>query len=147
MRAEAVAPPEADTAPRPHSGAAGAPAAPARAGSSSRFAVALRAALDEIGAASGDTVGPVPAVTVAALGVRDAYTDTADGRGPRHDSAAAGRPVPVHLYGRQVIVGPWPAAPGATERADRAGCAICLRRRWQGVRLSFPFRLRVPATC
>ncbi|MGW4704560.1 TOMM precursor leader peptide-binding protein [Streptomyces sp. NPDC004285] len=88
----------------------------------------MRAALVELGAA--------PAVAVAALGVRDAYADPADGPGPREGAAAAGLPVPVHLYGRQVLVGPRPAASGAT---GRAGCATCLRRRWQGVR-SVPLR-------
>ncbi|MFB6635444.1 3-carboxy-cis,cis-muconate cycloisomerase, partial [Streptomyces sp. NPDC056362] len=68
---------------RARSGAAGAPGAPARAGSASRFAVALRAALDELGSppgrnagpvpdepgsARGGTAGPVPAVAVAAPG-------------------------------------------------------------------------------
>ncbi|MFD9648879.1 hypothetical protein ACFWWN_36090, partial [Streptomyces sp. NPDC059082] len=78
----------AGTATRARSGAAGAPGAPARAGSASRFAVALRAALDELGSppgrnpgpaldelgpSRGETAGPVPPVAVTALGVRDAY--------------------------------------------------------------------------
>ncbi|MFJ6577125.1 TOMM precursor leader peptide-binding protein [Streptomyces sp. NPDC091368] len=58
---------------------------------------------------------------------------------PPHGSAPGDPPVPVHLYGRQVLVGPWPAPSGAGGRAGRAGCATCLRRRWQGVR-SVPLR-------
>ncbi|MFE6854627.1 hypothetical protein ACFVDH_28010, partial [Streptomyces sp. NPDC057674] len=88
MRAETVAPPQGRSARPPHadtsgtsntsvssdgSGSSGVPGTGARAGSSSRFAVALRAALDEIGAVP-DV--PVPDLTVAPLGVRDAYRDT-----------------------------------------------------------------------
>ncbi|MEV7280907.1 TOMM precursor leader peptide-binding protein [Streptomyces sp. NPDC093111] len=124
----------------------------ARAGSASRFAEALRAALDEIGGGANGAAGrggSVPAVTVAALGVQDAFAGTVDGQGPPQGSSADGDPaptggptaptprtLPVHLYGRQVIVGPWPPAPG---EPGRAGCATCLRRRWQGVR-SVPLR-------
>ncbi|MEU3281373.1 TOMM precursor leader peptide-binding protein [Streptomyces antibioticus] len=79
-----------------------------------RFAAELRAALAELAS------GPAPELAVHALGVRDAYTAPASG--------PARSAVPVHLYGRHVMVGPWPAA------GDRAGCADCLRRRWQGVR-------------
>ncbi|GAA2932176.1 TOMM precursor leader peptide-binding protein [Streptomyces argenteolus] len=86
--------------------------AAARAECSRRFAGALREALDEV------RTGPVPAMTVGALGVRDAYTAP----------AAPGDQVPVRLYGRQVLVGPWPVAGRAT------GCGTCLERRWQGVR-------------
>ncbi|MER5629113.1 TOMM precursor leader peptide-binding protein [Streptomyces nitrosporeus] len=78
-----------------------------------RFAGALRDALGEAGA------GAAPAVTVAPLGVQDAYALT---------GAATGDAVPVHLYGRQVLIGPWPARDGT------AGCGTCLARRWQGVR-------------
>lgn len=102
------------------------PGRTARAGCSRRFAGALRDALDEVGAVAS---GPAPAVAVAPLGVQDAYTAT-----PAHgafDTGAA--PVPVHLYGRQVLVGPWPADGRAT------GCGTCLERRWQGVR-SLPLR-------
>ncbi|MFD4370279.1 TOMM precursor leader peptide-binding protein [Streptomyces sp. NPDC058486] len=59
------------------------------------------------------------ATDVAPLGLTDAYASggvVADGR------------LPVRLYGRQILVGPWPSADGAP------GCATCLERRWQGVR-------------
>ncbi|MCX0244032.1 TOMM precursor leader peptide-binding protein [Streptomyces drozdowiczii] len=82
-----------------------------------RFAAALRDALGEGGAA--------PAVSVARLGVRDAYARTG---APVEDAPADSAAVPVHLYGRQVLIGPWPARDG------RAGCGTCLARRWQGVR-------------
>ncbi|MEU9320910.1 TOMM precursor leader peptide-binding protein [Streptomyces sp. NPDC048295] len=98
----------------------------ARTGCSRRFADALRQALDELGSLTG---GPAPAVAVAPLGVRDAYTAT-PGHGAGDTGAAR---VPVHLYGRQVLVGPWPAAGRAP------GCGTCLERRWQGVR-SVPLR-------
>ncbi|WP_406066872.1 TOMM precursor leader peptide-binding protein [Streptomyces sp. NBC_01077] len=124
---EGATPPK-DTAAPPSSPAA---RAVARAGSSRRFAAALRTALGELGAVSG---GPVPAVTVDALGVRDAFAGASDGQEALPaSSATASDPLPVHLYGRQVVVGPWPAATGG------AGCATCLRRRWQGVR-SVPLR-------
>ncbi|MFI6648130.1 TOMM precursor leader peptide-binding protein [Streptomyces sp. NPDC050529] len=90
----------------------------ARAASARRFADALRDALQELGAFTRSS-----APTVVPLGVQDAYTAA-----PAHDTG-----VPVHLYGRQILVGPWPAA-------DRtAGCGTCLARRWQGVR-SVPLR-------
>ncbi|MGW7428340.1 TOMM precursor leader peptide-binding protein [Streptomyces sp. NPDC054861] len=94
------------------------PAPTAWAGSALRFAEALRHALDEAGAGV-----PVPDLAVAPLGVRDAYASASprDGR------------LPVRLYGRHVLVGPWPDARRA------AGCATCLERRWQGVR-SVPLR-------
>ncbi|GHA91042.1 TOMM precursor leader peptide-binding protein [Streptomyces termitum] len=105
-------PPETVAPPAAPDGAVGAAAAAA-------FAGALAAALAEL--------SPAPVqVAVAPLGVRDAYAAGAvverpDGR------------LPVRLYGRQVLVGPWPSADGAP------GCATCLERRWQGVR-SVPLR-------
>lgn len=65
---------------------------------------------------------PAPRITVSALGTRDAFSEPAL---PADDAARSA--LPVHLYGRQVAVGPWPVA-------GRAGCGGCLRRRWQGVR-------------
>ncbi|MFG2330886.1 TOMM precursor leader peptide-binding protein [Streptomyces sp. NPDC048604] len=82
-----------------------------------RFADELRAALAELGPAS-------PELAVHALGVRDAFAADA---GASVDGAARAA-LPVHLYGRHVMVGPWPAD------GERPGCAHCLRRRWQGVR-------------
>ncbi|MFF6996711.1 TOMM precursor leader peptide-binding protein [Streptomyces sp. NPDC008313] len=81
-----------------------------------RFARELAAVLREL--------TPCPDPEVAALGVADAYASggaLADGR------------LPVRLYGRHILVGPWPSADG------EAGCATCLERRWQGVR-SVPLR-------
>ncbi|MFE3329202.1 TOMM precursor leader peptide-binding protein [Streptomyces sp. NPDC059176] len=83
------------------------------------FAERLRSALADQGAAGPG--GGVPEPAVAALGVDDAFA------APVEDGAAARGGLPVHLHGRQVIVGPWPL-PG------RPGCGRCLRRRWQGVR-------------
>ncbi|MGW0775975.1 TOMM precursor leader peptide-binding protein [Streptomyces sp. NPDC002835] len=80
-----------------------------------RFAEDVHRALRDLPAPPGR---PVPGIGVAALGVRDAFTDPGD---------APDTVLPVHLYGRQVMVGPWPAEGGA-------GCAVCLRRRWQSVR-------------
>lgn len=109
----------------------------ARARSSLRFAAALRAALDEIRSVPG---GPATALTVTPLGVRNAYAgaypDASASGGTETGSpstTAADHRLPVHLYGRQVLIGPWPAADGAR------GCATCLERRWQGVR-SVPLR-------
>ncbi|PPK63724.1 TOMM precursor leader peptide-binding protein [Actinokineospora auranticolor] len=59
------------------------------------------------------------AFAVRALGLRDAIDD---GDGDEREPGA----VPVHLYGDQVVVGPFPDAPGA--------CARCLARRWQATR-------------
>lgn len=86
------------------------------------FAEELRRALAELPSAPGREV---PGVTVFALGVRDAFTAPA----PASASVegASQDTLPVHLYGRQVMVGPWPAR-------GRAGCGTCLRRRWQAVR-------------
>ncbi|MEV7298190.1 TOMM precursor leader peptide-binding protein [Streptomyces clavifer] len=108
MHAETVARPGRADPPRE---------AAARAESARRFAGALREALEEV------RTGPAPAPAVGALGVRDAYTAP----------AASREHVPVRLYGRQVLVGPWPAA------GRDAGCGTCLERRWQGVR-SVPLR-------
>ncbi|MFI8306195.1 TOMM precursor leader peptide-binding protein [Streptomyces sp. NPDC085927] len=80
-----------------------------------RFAEDLRRALCDLPAVPGR---PVPDIGVGALGVRDAFADIGD---------APDTVLPVHLYGRQAVIGPWPAE-------GRAGCAVCLRRRWQGVR-------------
>ncbi|CAM5289035.1 hypothetical protein SHIRM173S_07445 [Streptomyces hirsutus] len=80
-----------------------------------RFAEGLRRALRDLPAVPGR---PVPGIGVGALGVRDAFAGTGD----LPDDV-----LPVHLYGRQAVIGPWPAE-------GRAGCAVCLRRRWQGVR-------------
>ncbi|MFE5075785.1 TOMM precursor leader peptide-binding protein [Streptomyces halstedii] len=113
MRAE----PTARPGPAPVRAAAPPEPAPARSASARRFTAALRDALDEIAAP-----GRRPTATAAPLGVRDAYTD--DPAGP-----VPGGHVPVHLYGRQVLVGPWPGDGGRA-----AGCASCLARRWQGVR-------------
>ncbi|MFD5495350.1 TOMM precursor leader peptide-binding protein, partial [Streptomyces sp. NPDC127091] len=81
------------------------------------FAEELRGALAELPFEPGR---PVPEVTVSSLGVRDAFTSPAPDGAPR-------TALPVHLYGRHVLVGPWPVE-------GRAGCGACLRRRWQGVR-------------
>lgn len=108
------------------------------------FAEELRRALAELPSEPGREI---PGVTVLALGVRDAFTAPAPASAPACGPASA--PVeggsstedgssgsaegasqdtlPVHLYGRQVMVGPWPAR-------GRAGCGTCLRRRWQAVR-------------
>ncbi|MFE9168762.1 TOMM precursor leader peptide-binding protein [Streptomyces kebangsaanensis] len=82
------------------------------------FAEELRRALAELPSGPGREV---PGITVSALGVRDAFA------APGRADGASPATLPVHLYGRQVVVGPWPAK-------GRAGCAECLRRRWQGVR-------------
>jgi ribosomal protein S12 methylthiotransferase accessory factor len=82
------------------------------------FAEELRHALAELPSEPGREV---PGVTVSALGVRDAFA------APGRADGASRATLPVHLYGRQVLVGPWPVE-------GRAGCADCLRRRWQGVR-------------
>ncbi|MFG3383083.1 TOMM precursor leader peptide-binding protein [Streptomyces sp. NPDC047999] len=81
------------------------------------FARDLRAAL--AGSAPG-----LPEVAVAALGVRDAF---APGGPQGVEPPVPDTALPVHLYGRQALVGPWPV-PG------RTGCGTCLRRRWQAVR-------------
>ncbi|MFF6872606.1 TOMM precursor leader peptide-binding protein [Streptomyces sp. NPDC012450] len=81
------------------------------------FAEDLRRALAELPSAPGR---PVPDLAVSALGVRDAFR-------VRQEEAAARPALPVHLYGGQALVGPWPVA-------DRPGCGTCLERRWQGVR-------------
>ena len=83
------------------------------------FAEDLRRALTELPYEPGRRVS---GITVSALGVRDAFTEPA----PADDDTSRFA-LPVHLYGRQVAVGPRPVA-------GRAGCACCLRRRWQGVR-------------
>ncbi|MFE7408941.1 TOMM precursor leader peptide-binding protein [Streptomyces laurentii] len=109
-------------------------AAAPRAGACRRFAAELRQALAHL-------PGPgIPDIEVAALGVSDAFAAPAGPAGstgpdaPSDSASASGSvsdpvaPVlPVRLYGRQVMVGPWPVA-------GRAGCAVCLGRRWQGVR-------------
>ncbi|WP_053913739.1 TOMM precursor leader peptide-binding protein [Streptomyces sp. SCSIO 75703] len=96
-----------------------------------RFARDLRRALAEL---AGDPERPLPEVAVAALGVRDAFAEP-----PVADRSA----LPVHLYGRHALVGPWPGGtapgqaagePGRQDVGGRPGCATCLRRRWQGVR-------------
>ncbi|MFJ5879433.1 TOMM precursor leader peptide-binding protein [Streptomyces sp. NPDC093088] len=81
------------------------------------FAEDLRRALAELPSAPGR---PVPDLAISALGVRDAFR-------VRREEAAARPALPVHLYGGQALVGPWPVA-------DRPGCGTCLERRWQGVR-------------
>ena len=68
-------------------------------------------------------------ITVAPLGVRDELAADglkSDRPGPDEDAAepVATRPVPVHLAGRYVVVGP----------LDRRTCARCLARRWQRAR-------------
>ncbi|MFG2639799.1 TOMM precursor leader peptide-binding protein [Streptomyces sp. NPDC048370] len=63
---------------------------------------------------------PQQAVDVAPIGVRDAFRD-------RDGTPTAG--VPVRIYGRQAVVGPFPD--GAS---GRPACASCLERRWQAVR-------------
>ncbi|MGW4817685.1 TOMM precursor leader peptide-binding protein [Streptomyces sp. NPDC004227] len=92
-------------------------AAEPRSGACRLFAEELRDALRELASEPGHQE---PRIAVAALGVRDAFTAPA----PADASRAT---LPVHLYGRQVLVGPWPAE-------GRPGCGDCLRRRWQGVR-------------
>ncbi|MGY3206138.1 TOMM precursor leader peptide-binding protein [Streptomyces sp. TE5632] len=82
------------------------------------FAEELRGALAELPFEPGR---PVPDVAVLALGVRDAFAAPVPTDGAPHSA------LPVHLYGRHVLVGPWPVE-------GRAGCGACLRRRWQGVR-------------
>ncbi|WP_262387303.1 TOMM precursor leader peptide-binding protein [Streptomyces sp. TRM49041] len=61
---------------------------------------------------------------VTPLGVRDAFGESGD-----RDSGA----VPVRFYGRQAVVGPFPAD------GRRRPCGLCLDRRWQAVR-SVPLR-------
>lgn len=68
--------------------------------------------------------GTPPPLDVAALGVRDAF---ATAPAP---ASAAGTPVPVRLYGRHAVVGPFATGRGSGPRA----CAHCLERRWQAVR-------------
>lgn len=68
------------------------------------------------------TAAPAPALDVAPLGVRDAFTDAPT------DEADAPDAVPVRFYGRHAVVGPFPD--GESHRP----CARCLARRWQGVR-------------
>ncbi|MFY1675702.1 TOMM precursor leader peptide-binding protein [Streptomyces sp. WMMC905] len=72
----------------------------------------LRAALNRLG--RGDL-----AVSVGALGLRDAFAEERDLDAPEA--------VPVRLYGRQAVVGPVPG------EAD-SPCPLCLARRWQAVR-------------
>ncbi|WP_394813598.1 TOMM precursor leader peptide-binding protein [Streptomyces hazeniae] len=91
------------------------------------LAAALGPALAELGCRA--------PVTVAPLGVADAFA--ADGPAGRAADAVAhpvpgtgadtpaAVPLPVHVYGRQVVVGPAPGAPA---------CPQCLARRWQAVR-------------
>ncbi|WP_443076204.1 TOMM precursor leader peptide-binding protein [Streptomyces sp. NBC_01716] len=62
-----------------------------------------------------------PALDVAPLGVRDAFTDEE----PQGEDGG----VPVRFYGRHAVVGPF-TDPGAEARP----CVRCLARRWQGVR-------------
>lgn len=81
-------------------------------------------------------------VVLSVLGTRDGLTLAPDQRtsNPHED----GQAVPVHLYGHQVVVGPFPAgagsAPGALPSSAQgsaqgaAPCARCLARRWQAVR-------------
>lgn len=100
------------------------------------FAEELRRALAELPSEPGREI---PGVTVLALGVRDAFTAPAPASAPVEGGSstedgssgsaegASQDTLPVHLYGRQVMVGPWPAR-------GRAGCGTCLRRRWQAVR-------------
>ncbi|MEW1697955.1 TOMM precursor leader peptide-binding protein [Streptomyces sp. NPDC091278] len=83
------------------------------------FADALRVALR----AWGSEGVPLPEVVVGALGTGDAYAGAVPSEGR----------LPVHVYGRQLLVGPWPSA------GRGRGCATCLARRWQGVR-SVPLR-------
>ncbi|MCH0538181.1 TOMM precursor leader peptide-binding protein [Streptomyces sp. MUM 203J] len=64
-----------------------------------------------------------PEPDVAPLGVRDAFTA---------DAERAPGAVPVRFYGRQAVVGPFPAE-------GRRACGLCLDRRWQAVR-SVPLR-------
>ncbi|WP_084724569.1 TOMM precursor leader peptide-binding protein [Streptacidiphilus melanogenes] len=86
--------------------------------------------LDRALAEHGVTTG----VEVAVLGVRDELTPApaptpARARAEERPGPPAGRwPVPVHLYGHQVVVGPFPAAHRS------APCPRCLVRRWQAVR-------------
>ncbi|GGY59539.1 TOMM precursor leader peptide-binding protein [Streptomyces omiyaensis] len=95
----------ADTLTRP------VPAGPAGAEGADAFRRAVVAALDAF--------PPGPALDVAPLGTADAHAAGA--------AAPDGR-LPVRVYGRHVLVGPWPSADGTP------GCATCLERRWQGVR-------------
>ncbi|MEU3947750.1 TOMM precursor leader peptide-binding protein [Streptomyces sp. NPDC029526] len=95
------------------------------------FAAELDRALAELTSAPQP---PPPAVTVGALGVRDAFgTSGTHAAHPPEGGASGARAgsaadvLPVHLYGRHVVVGPWPAG-------GRPGCGTCLRRRWQSVR-------------
>ncbi|MFE5486146.1 TOMM precursor leader peptide-binding protein [Streptomyces sp. NPDC056527] len=89
-----------------------------RRGACRLFAEELGHALTELQSEPGHRL---PGITVSALGVRDAFATPTSAEGVDRST------LPVHLYGRQAIVGPWPAE-------GRTGCADCLRRRWQGVR-------------
>lgn len=75
------------------------------------------------------TAAPAPALDVAPLGVRDAFTEPAtDAPTDEADAPDASDAVPVRFYGRHAVVGPFPG--GESHRP----CARCLARRWQGVR-------------
>ncbi|MFE2929607.1 TOMM precursor leader peptide-binding protein [Streptomyces sp. NPDC059278] len=105
-------------------------AAPAReTAEPARTAHALAAALREALARHGTP----PPLDVAPLGVDDAFADvpgTADTYGPGNAPAVPATPaVPVRLYGRHAVVGPF--APGA---GTAPVCVRCLERRWQAVR-------------
>ncbi|MFD9338928.1 TOMM precursor leader peptide-binding protein [Streptomyces sp. NPDC060028] len=72
-----------------------------------------------------------PRVELSVLGLRDAFAEVpedGDGLGEGFSLGdGADRAVPVHLYGHQAVVGPFPVA-------GRPGCGRCLERRWQAVR-------------
>ncbi|WP_327367860.1 TOMM precursor leader peptide-binding protein [Streptomyces sp. NBC_01217] len=71
--------------------------------------------------------GTPPPLDVAPLGTYDAFADGAAATG-----APAGA-VPVRLYGRHAVVGPF-APPVHAHAGRRQPCAHCLERRWQAVR-------------
>lgn len=80
----------------------------------------LAAALAERGSAA--------AVEVGALGVTDAFAEGAGADAP-------GQPtVPVRLYGRHAVVGPYPSGASDPSAAPGRPCPQCLSRRWQAVR-------------
>ncbi|MGW2256490.1 TOMM precursor leader peptide-binding protein [Streptomyces sp. NPDC001780] len=97
-----------------------------------------------------------PALSVNALGTRDAFRTPGDGSGHvpggeparpvrtavRGEPRTDGRPgdervrpprqasVPLHVYGAHAVVGPLPG----TDGTDTSACSRCLARRWQAVR-------------
>ncbi|MFE4579622.1 TOMM precursor leader peptide-binding protein [Streptomyces chartreusis] len=72
---------------------------------------------------------------VALLGVHDAFAGNEGAGTQAGRDTASGSAVPVRLYGRHAIVGPFPCAANDVQRP----CSCCLDRRWQAAR-SIPLR-------